>query len=575
MYLSRTSPAGEACCATAVLIELRVKNYAVIEDLSLRLEPGLATLTGETGAGKSIIVGALSLVLGERATTEVIRAGEDRATVEALFDAGDREHLQARCDEAGIELADGLLVLKREVNASGRSRAWINGSPVTAALTGEFGQLLVDLHGQHEHQALLHTGPQREILDAYGGATSLAAELHECWTELSQVRRRREEVEERRRRTEERVDLLRHQVEEIEAAGLEAPDEDLKLADEERRLAHAEELLERAQRLHEVIYAGDDSLHERSGKLRRELDALARIDPTAEERFAELLDSAIYTLQELGERLGAYRESVDLSPEALDRVRRRIDTLYRLKSKYGPTLEAVIAAGAQARSELDGLDLAGFELEELSRQEAETAERLEGLAAKLSSSRAKAAKALAKEVGGMLPELGMPDGRFEVALAERSTIASTGAEEVEFRVTLNKGFEPRALARVASGGELSRVMLALKTILARLDRTPTLIFDEIDAGIGGIVGQKVAERLKLVAGHHQVFVITHLPQIAAVADHHLLVSKGSSGLRTATQVSELEGEERVRDLARMLGGDPEREESIEHARALLDRGAGG
>ncbi|HSG82302.1 MAG TPA: DNA repair protein RecN [Gemmatimonadota bacterium] len=554
-----------------MLTELRVKNYAVIEDLSLRLEPGLVTLTGETGAGKSIIVGALSLVLGERATTEVIRAGEDRATVEAVFDVSGREDLQARCDEAGIELADGLLVLKREVNSSGRSRAWINGSPATATLTGEFGQVLVDLHGQHEHQALLHAGPQREILDAYGGVTPLAAELHECWTQLSQVRRTRQELEERRRRTEERVDFLRHQVEEIEAASLEALDEDLKLADEERRLAHAEELLERAERLHEAVYAGDDSLHERSGKLRRELDALARIDAAAEESFRELLDTAFYTLQELGERLGAYRDAVDLSPEALERVRRRIDTLYRLKSKYGPTLEAVIAAGAQARSELDGLDLAGFELEELGRQESEAAGRLEQLAAKLSVARAKASKTLAAEVDGILPELGMPDGRFEVALLDRPSIASTGAEEVEFRVTLNKGFEPRALARVASGGELSRVMLALKTILARLDRTPTLIFDEIDAGIGGIVGQKVAERLKVVAGHHQVFVITHLPQIAAMADHHLLVSKGSMGERTATRVSELDGEDRVRDLARMLGGDPEREESLEHARALLGR----
>lgn len=553
-----------------MLTELRIKNYAVIEDLGLRVEPGLVVLTGETGAGKSIIVGALTLLLGERATTDVIRAGEDRALVEAVFDISDREDLRQRCDEAGIDAQDGWLVLRREVNASGRSRAWINGSPATAALTGEFGRALVDFHGQHEHQALLHAGPQREILDAYGDSTALAEKLRDCWTQLSEVRRRRAEVEERRARTEERAELLRHQVEEIEAAELRELDEDLRLADEERRLAHAEELLERATRLHDEIYASDGSLYDRTGGLRRQLDALAKIDPTAEGEFAELFDTAYYTLGELGERLGTYRESIDLSPAALERLRQRIDTLFRLKSKYGPTLEDVIEGGRRARAELDALDLAEFELEELSRRESELAAQLAELAAKLGRARRKAAKALAAEVTGILPELGMPDGRFEVGLQQRSEIASSGADEMEFRVTLNKGFEPRSLAKVASGGELSRVMLALKTILARLDRIPTLIFDEIDAGIGGIVGQKVAERLKLVAGNHQVFVITHLPQIAALADHHLLVTKGPKGKKAATQVSELSGEERIHDLARMLGGDPEREASLEHARALLD-----
>jgi DNA repair protein RecN (Recombination protein N) len=554
-----------------VLTELRIKNYAVIEDMSLRLEPGLVALTGETGAGKSIIVGALSLVLGERATTDVIRAGEERAVVEAVFGIGDREDLRQRCDEAGIDAGDGWLILKREVNASGRSRAWVNGSPATAALTGELGRALVDLHGQHDHQALLHAGPQRGILDEYGGATELSRELHGCWSKLSDVRRKRTEVEEQKARTGERLEFLRHQVEEIEGAGLVKIDEDLRLADEERRLAHAEELLERAGSLHDQLYGSEGAIHDRLGKLRRELDALGKVDPKAVAAFSELFDAAYYTLQELGEQLGAYKESIDLSPAKLADVRQRIDTLYRLKSRYGPTLEGVIEAGKRARSELDALDVAGFELEELSREEKELEGQLEKLAVGLSKARKKAAEALAADVTSILPELGMPDGRFDVAMQERSAIEGTGAEEVEFRVTLNRGFDPRALARVASGGELSRVMLALKTILARLDHTPTLIFDEIDAGIGGIVGQKVAERLKLVAQHHQVFVITHLPQIAALADHHLLVTKASKGDKTVTRVSELGGDDRVSDLARMLGGDPEREASLEHARALLDQ----
>ncbi len=553
-----------------MLTELRIQNYAVIEDLSVRLEGGLVVLTGETGAGKSIIVGALSLVLGERATIDVIRAGEARATVEAAFDVSQREDIRRRCEEVGIDAADGWLILKREVNANGRSRAWVNGSAATASLTGELGQALVDLHGQHEHQALLHSGPQREILDAYGGASDQAEELRACWSGLQRIRGQREAVEQRRTRTQERAELLRYQADEIAAAGLRETDEDLRLAEEERRLAHAEELLERAARLHEEVYASERAVYGRLGRLRREVEALRKVDPTAASEFVELLDSAYYNIEELGERLGAYRESIELNPSRLEEVRHRIDSLYRLKAKYGPTLDDVIATGQRAREELDSLDLAQFELEELARQEAEQAARLDALASGLSRSRAKAAKKLSAEVAAMLPELGMPDGRFEVDLLRRKEIGGSGAEDVEFRVTLNKGFEPRPLAKVASGGELSRVMLALKTILAKVDRTPTLIFDEIDAGIGGIVGQKVAERLRAVAKHHQVFVITHLPQIAALADHHLLVKKETRRGKSTTDVSELAGDERIRDLARMLGGDPEREASLEHARALLE-----
>lgn len=553
-----------------MLVELRITNYAVIEDVALRFEPGLIVLTGETGAGKSIIVGALSLLLGERASSDVIRAGEERSVVEAAFDVSGRADLRRRCEETGIEAEDGWLILKRELNASGRNRAWINGSPATATLIGEFGQALVDLHGQHEHQALLHSGPQREILDAYAGAEGLAAELREAWGELSSVRREREELEDRRRRIEERAELLRHQAEEIEAAEIDSAEEDAALAEEERRLAHAEELLQRSSALYDAVYGADRSVYGLLGELRRELAALAKIDPATDAEFSELFDAAYYALQELGERIAGYRDGIELSPARLERVRARIDTLYRLKSKYGPGLEEVAEAGRHAREELDRLDLADFELEELAKRERELSERAERLGGDLSAERRRAAQRLEGEVTALLPELGMPDGIFEIALEERPQVTAVGAEDVEFRVTLNKGFEPRALSRVASGGELSRVMLALKTILARLDRTPTLIFDEIDSGIGGIVGGKVGEKLKAVAEAHQVFVITHLAQIAARADHHLLVSKSAHKGKSATDVSELEGDERVRDLARMLGGDPEREASLKHARDLLD-----
>ncbi len=552
-----------------MLRELRIKNYAVIEDLSLHLDKGLNALAGETGAGKSIIVDALSLALGERATAEVIRAGEDRALVEAVFDASGREDLLRHCEDAGIDVEDGWLVLKRELRLGGRSRAWVNGSPATATLTSELGRGLVDLHGQHDHQTLLHPGPQREILDAHAGAGDLARALRECWTELGGLRRRREQLEDQRARTEQRAEFLRHQSEEIEGAELEDPEEDLALAQEERRLAHAEDLRERSEQMHSALCSSDDSILDRMSRLRRELDALAKVDPLVEAELSELAESAYYSTQELGERLRAYTESIDLDPGKLELVRGRIDLLFRLKSRYGPTLLDVIQTAEGARGELETLDKADFQITELSHQQSQLAARLDEVADKLSATRRKAARSLAAEVNKLLPELGMPDGRFEVALEPRSAIAASGAEDVEFRVTLNPGFSPRPLAKVASGGELSRVMLALKTILAKLDRIPTLVFDEIDAGIGGIVGQKVAERLKAVSRDHQVFVITHLPQIAALADHHFLVTKRSDSERTSVGVAEVSGENRVRDIARMLGGDPERAASLEHARQLL------
>lgn len=550
-----------------MLRELRIRNYAVIEDLDVRLEPGLNVLSGETGAGKSIIVGALSLLLGERATSDVIRAGETRAAVEGAFDLGGRPDLRRICEERAIEVEHGLLVMKREVNAEGPNRAWINGSPATAGVVGAIGRALVDLHGQHEHQTLLRAEEQRAILDAYAGAEAAAAEVRETHGALRAARRQVDEIEAERARVRERSELLRHQAEEIEAAKVR-PDEDRELEEMERRLGHSEELTALSSELHDAIYARDDSVVARLAALRRRLDAFQRIDPTAAE-MREALESALYTLQDLGERLAEYRDDVDHDPARLEQVRRRQDLLYRLRSKYGPTLADVIEAGRRARAELAGADEADFKLGELRARAAELESRLAAQAGRLSEARRRAAAALGREVSRLLPDLGMPDGVFEVALEPLAEVGAHGAESVEFRVTVNRGFEPRPLARVASGGELSRVMLALKTILARVDRVPALVFDEIDAGIGGVVGSRIGEQLKEVSRHHQVFVITHLAQIAARADHHLRVTKTSGGARTTAEVQAVAGEERVRELARMLGGDPESGASLEHARELL------
>lgn len=549
-----------------MLIELRIQNFAVIDRLSVRLEPGLNVLTGETGAGKSIIVGALSLLLGERASADVVREGADRAVVEGVFDVAGHEEVVDAVAEQGIEVEDGLLILRREVAREGRNRAWVNGSATTAKLLGELGRHLVDLHGQHEHQTLLRAEEQRQILDAFGGSTELADGVSEAHARLRDVERRLADLDRLRREAEQRADFLRFQAEEIEKARLEA-DEEERLEEEGNRLEHAEDLARLSERLHQSLYAAEESIISRLGELRRVLDQLIRID-SGQQDAAELFEAAYFNLEELGRRMGDYAAGVEHDPARLDEIRRRQDLLYRLKIKYGETLAEVIETGQRARGELDLLDGSAFERKALEKELDEARSRLEAAAAELSERRREAAERLAREVKAILPELGL-GGDFEVALSPLSEIGADGAESVEFRIALNVGFEPRPLSRVASGGELSRIMLALKTILARLDRVPSLVFDEIDTGIGGQIGNRVGEKLRDVAGHHQVFVITHLPQIACRADHHLYVEKTEAEGTTATRVTALHIDERVRELARMLGGDPDSEKGLEHARELL------
>jgi DNA repair protein RecN (Recombination protein N) len=553
-----------------MISELRIRNFALIDNLSVRLGPGLNVLTGETGAGKSIIVGALSLLLGERASADVVRAGAGRAMVEGVFEVEGRDDLAGFLDEHGVEVEDGVVVLKREVAAEGRSRAWINGSPTTATLLGELGRALVGLHGQHEHQNLLRRDEQRSILDAYAGNEALAAQLGEAYRALASARRAIEELETRRREAAQRADFLRFQVDEIEGARLRA-DEEEELDAEARRLSHAEELTALSGTLFQAVAGGDADLVSRLGTLQRTLDQLLRIDP-AQEQLQELFDTAYYALQELGERVEEYVRSVEHDPDRLDEIRRRQDLFFRLKTKYGPELADVVDTGRKARAELELIEGGEFELEALQERERAAGEELTRLAAELTMRRTRAAKALSGEVGAVLPQLGMTGGRFEAVVLPLPVPGPHGTEEIEFRVALNRGFDPKPLAQVASGGEMSRVMLALKTILARLDSVPTLIFDEVDAGIGGRVALQVGDKMREVATSHQVFAITHLPQIASRAHQHFLVAKGDRGGITTTEVRPLVDEERVREIARMLGGDPESLVSLEHARELLGRG---
>jgi DNA repair protein RecN (Recombination protein N) len=554
-----------------MLTELRIRNFAIIESLSLPLARGFNVLSGETGAGKSIIVGALGLLLGERASADLIRTGADRATVEGVFDVTDRPEIATLLDERGIDAEESLVVLKREIAAAGRARAWVNGTTVSAAILAEVGRLLVNLHGQHEAQTLLDGDAQRRILDAFAGATDLAREVEGAYDTLAATRREIVDLRRRRADAEKRADYLRHVAQEIEGARL-VDGEDVRLEEEARRLENAEELRELATGISGAIEGEEEAVLERLAAVERLLSSIQRIDPTLA-RLQELYDNAYYNLEALARELTEYESSVELDPLRLDEVRRRRDLLFKLTKKYGATVGEVIEAGRTARAELDLVDSADLDLHTLEEREKAAAATLAERAAALTGARSASAERLGRAVDEVLPDLGMPDGRFHPALVPLREIGPDGAEGVEFRVSLNVGHEERPLARVASGGELSRVMLALKTILARLDRVPTLIFDEVDAGIGGRVGLQVGETMRRVASYHQVFAITHLPQIAARGHHHIQVAKGARGGVTTADVVVLEGEARVTEIARMLGGDPESDVSRAHARELLETAA--
>jgi len=551
-----------------LLTELRIRNFAIIESLVLPLGAGFNVLSGETGAGKSIIVGALGFLLGERASTDLVRTGSERATVEGVFDIVDRPEVATLLDERGIEVEEQRVVLKREIAAGGRARAWINGSTVTAAVLGDIGRMLVNLHGQHEAQTLLDGESQRQILDAFGGAVDASARTRAAYEQLTRVRTDMASLTARRDDAERRADYLRHVVDEIEGARL-VDGEDERLDEEGRRLEHAEELRTLASGMAGALDGEEDAILQRLATVQRSLASIIRIDP-ALTRLQELFDTAFYALDELGRELVEYERGVDLDPERLTEVTRRRDLLFRLAKKYGPGLRDVMETGRRTRSELDLVDSAGLDLRELERREAAARIELAEAAHRLTALRVAAAERLGSAVDAVLPDLGMADGHLSVVLLPRTETAASGAEDVEFRVTLNVGHHARPLARIASGGELSRVMLALKTILARLDGVPTLVFDEVDAGIGGRVGLQVGDTMRRVAAHHQVFAISHLPQIAARAHHHILVSKGERGGVTTADTRVLDGEERIVEVARMLGGDAESDVSRAHARELLD-----
>ncbi len=548
-----------------MLSELRVRDLATIADVTLQLGRGLNVLTGETGAGKSMLVDALALLLGERAAAGNVRPGASKAVVEGAFEEIDTD-TRRRIEELGLDVEDGRVVIRREVSAEGRSRSWVNGSPTTASVLAELGGLLVDLHGQHETQSLLRPDAQRDILDAFAHAEAERAAVAEAHALLATLRAEESSLVTRRDEVRRRADYLRHVVAEIDAAELQ-PGEEEALQLEARRLSQAGALVGQAQRMVDALEGDEGNALAALSVATRALSALEKVDPRTAE-WRELLDGAYANVTELTRIAGEYAASVQEDPDRLATVERRRDLLFRLTGKYGATVEAVLATRNEAAAELDLLDTADTDLRAIAARRTSAQAALEQAAEALSSMRRAAADRLTRGVNRLLPQLGLPGGKLSVVLTPLDEAGANGRESVQLHVQLNVGHEAKPLARVASGGELSRLMLALKVVLVKQDAVATLVFDEVDQGIGGEVGVQVGAALASVAERHQVLVITHLPQIAARADSHLVVSKEARRGVATSDVQNLHGEDRISEIARMLG-DAEGDAARRHAQAML------
>src|SRR5881394_2219386 len=546
-----------------MLTELRVRDLAVIADVTLPFQPGLNVLTGETGAGKSMVVDALALLLGERASADIVRTGADKTVVEGAFEfvAAVHRHLLPPFAALGVELEEGRLVLKREVLREGKSRAWVNGSPVTVGVLSEIGALLVDLHGQHETQSLLRSDAQRDMLDAYADADVERVAVRDAHMRLMELTQREAELTTRQDDVRRKADYLRHVLQEIERAKPKVG-EDEALDVEAKRLAHGEELGRLARELEETVDAAGLT------KAQKILASLLRVDASLG-KWQELLDAAFASAAELAQAARAYASEIEADPERLRSVEQRRDLLYRLQQKHGPSIADVLAARDTAARELELLDTADLDLRTIAAERETAADEFSRATAALTAKRTAGAKKLARAVNRLLPSLGMEGGRFSAELAQRTTHHAHGAEDISFQIKLNEGLDARPLARVASGGELSRLMLALKVVLTAQDVVPTLVFDEVDQGIGGAVGARVGEALKDVSREgRQALVITHLPQIAVYADQQLVVAKGKKGGVATSDVQVVEGESRVKEIARMLG-DADMATARRHAVELL------
>lgn len=563
-----------------MLKRLYIKNFALIEEITVDFHPSLNVITGETGAGKSILVDALSLTLGERASVEMIRSGTDRAIIEAVFEPTEISALKALFEENELDYCIPLTV-RRELSAKGQNRCFVNDMLITNALLKQIGDILVDLHGQHEHQSLLRSDLHIRYLDAFAGIDDQLKEIRESYETVQRLIRQKNELIQQQKLYAEQKDLFAIRLKDLRQIQPQAG-EDENLIQEEKLLMSSEKRFMLSKNIYSVLYESEPALIPEINRMEKSLQELRTIDPRVED-IAETFQNAKIFLEEFARWVDQYNRKIVFDPERLEEIRARLMQLQKLKKQYGSLSEAV-ARQKEMEEWMNRHDHFEYELQQLDRSILEAMEHYRTLADRLTLIRRQAGKKLDEGVKKIMKQLGMdgavfqtrvdvtadPDSWFEWE-GKRCKATATGKDDIEFYLSANPGESPKPLIRVASGGEVSRIMLSLKSVLAQADAVPTLIFDEIDVGISGRIAQAVARSLSHLAHSHQVIVITHLPQIASMGEWHYTVEKSVSNGVTKTHIRELDRQERIREIAKLLGGDTVNDHALRNAEALLQQ----
>ena len=565
-----------------MLKTLLVKDYALIESINIEFGKGLNIITGETGAGKSILIDAMGLLLGERASTEVIRKGASKSYVEGVFDITNNKKIDALLEENEIEPLPEL-ILRREISTKGSNRCFINDTPVSLSTIKNVGNLMVDLHGQHEHQSLLRNETHIDFLDEFGNYRDLADVYKKLYSELQNLLRELRILQEKEASLREKKDFYSFQIKEIDSVS-PVEDEEEKLVEELRILENSEKLAATASSVYGLIYEDENSVYDSITKIKDELDELTGIDKSFGESFSECVN-AIALINDIAEFVRDYKSKIDIDPAEVDRKRDRLGTINLIKKKYGGTIKSVLEYRNKIGEEFDLAENFSEKINSFEKQIGILREQCGKAADNISKKRNLVSTLINKEVKEVLSDLGIPDSNFDVRITQNKSSAgedhitvkgnqysysAKGIDEVEFYISTNVGEDLKPLAKVASGGEVSRIMLALKTILAKNDRFPLLIFDEIDTGVSGRIAQKVGKALKSLANFYQVISITHLPQIAGLADHHFIVEKNTNDGRVVSSIKKLNENERVREVAKLMSGEKVTEASLEGARELIN-----
>ncbi len=548
---------------------IKIKNLALVEDVTWELGRGLVGVTGETGAGKSIIVGALKLILGERADRSLIRTGQEQCSVEASFQLDDVKAIDAILDAAGIDKCeDSTLLLKRVVSASGSNKQFVNGSPATTQVLKDVGEFLVDLHGPHDHQSLNSRERQLEMLDRYAGLESQLETYRAAWKQWRATVTDLDDLTTSDRASQQQIDVLKFQVNEIASAKLK-PGEDEEIEARHRVVANSARLGELCSAISDRLGEGSGSVLSSLREVAKMIHELEKIDPASARHFEEF-ESAQVSLREMESSVREYAEELDVDPKEFANLEQRMSLIQTLKRKYAPTVKEILAHQAECEGRLARMEGRGEEIERLTKLAAEQRASAEKLGKALGKKRADAAPKLAKDIAGHLKDLGFKQSIFEVLLSPLAEPQRDGLEEVDFQFAPNPGEPLKPLRLTASSGEMSRVLLAVKSALASQDAVGLLVFDEIDANVGGNIAEAVGRKMAAIGDKRQVIAITHFPQVASLARHHFVVSKEVEANRTRSTIRQIQGDDRVEELARMLGGSAA--SAREHAKSLLAGG---